>query len=243
MSPGISAWDQRFQFTESDPAFSWDSPHPTMLRLLCLLSIVAPLDAFLLARGPVRPAGAVGLSRATAPRCCEAEAPSDVDEALPEAEPEAVDAPSDVDDEPVGSVEPVDGPVGMDDASFAEAQRLKLELLQLGAACNRGEAATAADRQKMRTLFASLEQLNPTPNPTLDERCRGTWELVLSDTQLFRSSPFFMAGRAVCKDGEEAARCDAHRDAHARTHEQHARTRVHALPRARAFDTSGSLQV
>ena len=46
---------------------------------------------------------------------------------------------------------------------------------------------------------------------------RGTWDLVFSDTQLFRSSPFFMAGRAVCADGDEAKRydwfCDMHRAA------------------------------
>lgn len=45
----------------------------------------------------------------------------------------------------------------------------------------------------------------------------GKWCLVFSDTQLFRSSPFFLAARAVCQDGDEADRfnnfCDLHRDA------------------------------
>ena len=66
-------------------------------------------------------------------------------------------------------------------------------------------------------LASSLEALNPTPEPTLSPNCEGTWELVFADTQLFRSSPFFMAGRAVCADGPEAERydwfCEMHRAA------------------------------
>ena len=98
-----------------------------------------------------------------------------------------------------------------------ERERLKVELLSRAAACARGESATATDLKEARELVAALEMLNPTPEPTLAPECMGTWELVFSDTQLFRSSPFFMAGRAVCADGAEAERydwfCDMHRAA------------------------------
>ncbi|KAL1522321.1 hypothetical protein AB1Y20_017313 [Prymnesium parvum] len=134
-------------------------------------------------------------------RCC----------ALPE------DSPSDSSDEiecdPTGNC---DVPSTMGDAE-EDRLRLKTDLLRLAAACSRGEAATNLDRDTARTLVSSLEMLNPTPEPTRSPICVGTWELVFSDTQLFRSSPFFMAGRAVCADGDEARRydwfCDMHRAA------------------------------
>ena len=34
--------------------------------------------------------------------------------------------------------------------------------------------------------------------------CTGCWDLIMSDTQLFRSSPFFMAARSLLQDGEQA---------------------------------------
>ena len=50
-----------------------------------------------------------------------------------------------------------------------------------------------------------------------DPMINGRWELVYSSTQLFRSSPFFMAGRAVCSTKEQADQydwfCDMHRGA------------------------------
>lgn len=49
----------------------------------------------------------------------------------------------------------------------------------------------------------------------------GDWELLYSNTNLFRSSPFFMASRAICKEGAQANRfnrfCDLHRSALAHT--------------------------
>ena len=101
--------------------------------------------------------------------------------------------------------------------TLAEISRLKQSLLALAAACNRGEAATASDLAAARTLVESLELLNPIAEPTLAPEVQGTWDLVFSDTQLFRSSPFFMAGRAVCEDGQQADQydwfCDMHRAA------------------------------
>lgn len=99
----------------------------------------------------------------------------------------------------------------------AEIGPLKQQLLALAAGCNRGEAATSSDLAAARSLVERLEMLSPIAEPTLAPEVRGTWDLVFSDTQLFRSSPFFMAGRAVCEDGPQAEQydwfCDMHRAA------------------------------
>lgn len=98
-----------------------------------------------------------------------------------------------------------------------ERRPLKTALLALAARTCRGEIATAVDKTKALQLIAQLEGYNPTPDPVLSELAEGVWELVFSSTQLFRSSPFFMAARAVCKEGQEADRfnmfCDLHREA------------------------------
>ena len=99
------------------------------------------------------------------------------------------------------------------------ARLLLNDLLRTASSCGRGEFATAADKSAMATIIADLEELNPTPDPTTSATTSigGTWDLLYSDTQLFRSSPFFMAGRAVCSTPEQAEQydwfCDMHRAA------------------------------
>ena len=95
-----------------------------------------------------------------------------------------------------------------------------LMLLQsLAIITNRGEKASNEQIDEVRSLVELLEAANPTTAPTLaKDLLEGTWELVFTDTkQLFRSSPFFMAGRAVCKDGDQADQyswfCTMHRKA------------------------------
>ena len=115
----------------------------------------------------------------------------------------ADDYPSDVD------VESIDPRKVMDAEIVQTPENLKAALLQLGACTSRGESASVDEKETARNIVAQLEEMNPTKDPA--ESCAditGTWELVFSDTQLFRSSPFFMAGRAVCSDGEEAKRCE-----------------------------------
>jgi len=132
----------------------------------------------------------------------------------------APEMPSDVDslyDEPEAPVTATP-PSDMDTVD-ADNRRMELKasLLAVAAASSRGEAAQASDISTARTLVDELERLSPIAEPTLAPECLGTWELVFADTQLFRSSPFFMAGRAVCTDGAEADRydwfCDMHRAA------------------------------
>jgi PAP_fibrillin len=80
------------------------------------------------------------------------------------------------------------------------------------------EFATPAQKQAAETTVQGIEAVNPTDSPTTnDTLMAGTWELVYCSTQLFRSSPFFLAGRAVCTTTESARQyhwfCDMHRAA------------------------------
>jgi len=101
------------------------------------------------------------------------------------------------------------------DAS-AKLLSTKMSILGRAASCNRGETATAATTAAMLQSVVEMESVGA-DGPADRDAIRGTWELVYSDTELFRSSPFFMAGRAVCEDGEEADRydwfCSMHRKA------------------------------
>lgn len=125
-----------------------------------------------------------------------------------------------------------------------EDKRLRLtrSLLALGAATNRGETADAAEKDEARRLAAELEALyHGEQTGSLDSRCSGTWELVLSDTQLFRSSPFFMAGRAVCSDAAEARRYDAFCDLHRAALAISTIGKVRQIVDLASFDADGSI--
>lgn len=90
-------------------------------------------------------------------------------------------------------------------------------VLKLASTTGRGEFATESEKKKVTELVSFLELSNPTPRPTESVDMQGRWELVYSSTQLFRSSPFFMAGRAVCETDDQAKQydwfCDMHRAA------------------------------
>ena len=93
-----------------------------------------------------------------------------------------------------------------------------LSFLQtLGAISGRGEFATKSQKEAAEKVMIELEMSNPMKEPTNSVTIQGQWTLVYSSTQLFRSSPFFMAGRAVCKTEEEGKQydwfCDMHRKA------------------------------
>jgi hypothetical protein len=98
-----------------------------------------------------------------------------------------------------------------------DSQQTILALLQIASTTGRGEFASEDQKQHAMNLITALEASNPTPEPTNSKLIEGCWELVWSDTQLFRSSPFFMAGRAVCSSEEQAQQydwfCDMHRGA------------------------------
>ncbi|GAX21231.1 hypothetical protein FisN_23Lh179 [Fistulifera solaris] len=90
-------------------------------------------------------------------------------------------------------------------------------LQSLGAITGRGEFATKVQKQAAAKSIRALEAVNPTERPITSDHIYGRWELLYCSTQLFRSSPFFMAGRAVCKTDIDRDRynwfCDMHRQA------------------------------
>jgi hypothetical protein len=103
-----------------------------------------------------------------------------------------------------------------------EKSHLLQKMLMIASCTDRGQFASKEQKQSMGEFISQLESIyisnSPTlPSPANSKQIQGTWELVYSDTQLFRSSPFFMAGRAVCQTEEEAQRydwfCDMHRAA------------------------------
>jgi hypothetical protein len=77
-------------------------------------------------------------------------------------------------------------------------EQLKGSILRVAAASNRGENSDRAEKDQVLRLVQLMEGQNPTADPCSD-KAHGTLELVYSDANLFRSSPFFMAGRAVCE--------------------------------------------
>lgn len=111
------------------------------------------------------------------------------------------DYPSDYD---VEDLEPTSKSVAVDLEEDDEAIRdaLKRELLLLASVTNRGEFASPEEKDIIVDLVTQLEALNPTAEPAL--QCSGEWDLVLSSTQSFRSSPFFMAIRAAVPDQNKA---------------------------------------
>ncbi|KAL3935460.1 MAG: hypothetical protein SGBAC_009020 [Bacillariaceae sp.] len=125
-------------------------------------------------------------------------------------EVEEADAPYDC--------ETVDEPEKEPVAPSMSADKAIMKVLQMGASTGRGEFATVAQKDQAMEWIEAIEMANPTPEPSKKtSMMNGRWELLYSSTQLFRSSPFFMAGRAVCSTPEQAKQydwfCDMHRAA------------------------------
>uniref|UniRef100_A0A7R9Z4E9 Plastid lipid-associated protein/fibrillin conserved domain-containing protein n=1 Tax=Pseudictyota dubia TaxID=2749911 RepID=A0A7R9Z4E9_9STRA len=68
----------------------------------------------------------------------------------------------------------------------------------LASATDRGMYASKDEADIVVDLVTQLEALNPTADPAL--QCEGEWDLTLTNTQLFRSSPFFLAIRSALGD-------------------------------------------
>lgn len=99
-----------------------------------------------------------------------------------------------------------------------EKDSLFQKILVIAASSDRGQFASRAQKDKVQQMIKEIEEsCTGESEPTYSQKINGTWELLYSDTQLFRSSPFFMAGRAVCSTPEQAAQydwfCDMHRAA------------------------------
>lgn len=96
-------------------------------------------------------------------------------------------------------------------------EQLFFYIQSLGAITNRGQFASKVQHASAKNTIEKLETMNPHTKTAWSPLIQGRWELVYSSTQLFRSSPFFMAGRAVCYTKQQAAQynwfCDMHRKA------------------------------
>jgi len=79
---------------------------------------------------------------------------------------------------------------------------LKRELLLLSSVSDRGLFLSKEEKDIVVDIVTQLEALNPTGDPARE--CIGEWDLVMTSTQAFRSSPFFQAVRAVLNDGDTA---------------------------------------
>mmetsp|Transcript_11230 Transcript_11230/g.20476 ORF Transcript_11230/g.20476 Transcript_11230/m.20476 type:complete len:307 (-) Transcript_11230:279-1199(-) len=111
------------------------------------------------------------------------------------------DSPSDYDPSDLGPDEKtVTVDTNESDAVIRDA--LKRELLLLASITDRGEFATPDESDIIVDLVTQLEALNPTAEPAYN--CAGEWDLCLTNTQSFRSSPFFMAIRAAVGDDNKA---------------------------------------
>ena len=80
---------------------------------------------------------------------------------------------------------------------------MKRDLILLASVTNRGTCASTEEENLVVDLVTQLEALNPTANPA--ENSQGDWELCYSSTQSFRSSPFFLAIRALLGEEKEVA--------------------------------------
>ncbi|CAN0442739.1 unnamed protein product [Ectocarpus sp. 12 AP-2014] len=80
-----------------------------------------------------------------------------------------------------------------------EITLIKNSLLQVAAMTERGQLATEAQQNDMDLLLERLEELKAEEllEPYKDENMVGTWTLVYSSSQAFRSSPFFATFQAL----------------------------------------------
>ena len=104
-----------------------------------------------------------------------------------------------------------------------DATAIQNSILRVAASTDRGQYANAAQKESVASLVETLETNKPkqtdtfSSSATLPSYLAGTWELTYSTNQLFRSSPFFLAGRSTCKTQAEVDQynwfCEMHRAA------------------------------
>ena len=81
-----------------------------------------------------------------------------------------------------------------------QAVSLVSKLFSAASASERGQLATQSQKSTIVSIVAQLEDLSPITSPTESTNIEGTWELVYTNTQLFRANPFFLARRALCSN-------------------------------------------
>jgi len=91
-------------------------------------------------------------------------------------------------------------PISVDTNSEDDIIRdeLKRELLLFASVSDRGLLLSNEEKDIVVDIITQLEALNPTADTAME--CYGEWDLVLTSTQAFRSSPFFQSIRSVLND-------------------------------------------
>lgn len=104
------------------------------------------------------------------------------------------------DNDPDESLDPFFKALAIDTNSEDEQIRdeLKRELLLLASVSDRGLFLSSEEKDIVVDIITQLEALNPTGATAME--CYGEWDLVLSNTQSFRSSPFFQSIRSALND-------------------------------------------
>lgn len=108
--------------------------------------------------------------------------------------------------------------------SSIDVVAIQNSILRVAASTDRGQYATLSQKENVAAFVKTLESNKPkhiadtfSNGSTLPSYLTGTWELTYSTNQLFRSSPFFLAGRSTCKSQEEVDQynwfCEMHRAA------------------------------
>ncbi|CAM9270202.1 unnamed protein product [Discosporangium mesarthrocarpum] len=83
-----------------------------------------------------------------------------------------------------------------------EVAQIKNQLLQVAAATERGNLASKDQREDVELLVGRLAELNMDGTFSNNEDMLGSWTLVYSSSQAFRSSPFFATFQALLgRDG------------------------------------------
>merc|ERR1711998_591131 len=112
--------------------------------------------------------------------------------------------------------------------------------------CVRGEIASEGEKEELQQIICNLEgTFSKQDVGLIPTMCQGRWELVYSSTYLFRSSPFFMAARAICNDGKEADRfdyfCKLHREALAFTSIGHVQQQINGSTLTSYFQSKAAV--
>eukprot|EP00566_Odontella_aurita_P019610 CAMPEP_0113568086 /NCGR_PEP_ID=MMETSP0015_2-20120614/23649_1 /TAXON_ID=2838 /ORGANISM="Odontella" /LENGTH=301 /DNA_ID=CAMNT_0000470579 /DNA_START=14 /DNA_END=919 /DNA_ORIENTATION=+ /assembly_acc=CAM_ASM_000160 len=157
----------------------------TTLSLIAALAAASQCAAF-------APAAFVNPSAASKPRSGSLAAPA------PLRSMSTDDIPSDYESEDLTPPGHPSVAVDTDEEDAVLREALKSELLVLSSATDRGMFASKDESDIVVDLVTQLEALNPTADPAL--KCDGEWDLTLTNTQLFRSSPFFLAIRSALGD-------------------------------------------
>jgi hypothetical protein len=115
--------------------------------------------------------------------------------------------------------EEVSSDVPVVSSSSIDVAATQNSLLRIAASTDRGQYASIDQKEQASQLLSELEsiyQAQPS-DEVISPELTGTWSLLYSNTQLFRSSPFFLAGRSTCKTPDEVKQfewfCNMHRTA------------------------------